>query len=160
VHPDFRAIFTSNPEEYAGVHKTQDALMDRLITLNLGNFDRETEIRIGTAKSGLPRGEVEVVVDLVRELRGTGVNNHRPTVRATIAIARILAHRQARARLDDPVFQWVCHDVLTTETAKVTRDGQSLMPDKIEESMARICGAVLKPRRNHGRAASATQGED
>ena len=32
VHPDFRAIFTSNPEEYAGVHKTQDALMDRLIT--------------------------------------------------------------------------------------------------------------------------------
>ncbi len=33
VHPDFRAIFTSNPEEYAGVHKTQDALMDRLITI-------------------------------------------------------------------------------------------------------------------------------
>jgi nitric oxide reductase NorQ protein len=160
VHPDFRAIFTSNPEEYAGVHKTQDALMDRLITLNLGNFDRETEIQIGTAKSGLPRSEVEIVVDLVRELRGTGVNNHRPTIRATIAIARILAHRQARARLDDPVFQWVCHDVLTTETAKVTRDGQSLMPDKIDESMARICGAVLKPRRNHGRAASATQGED
>ena len=26
VHPAFRAIFTSNPEEYAGVHKTQDAL--------------------------------------------------------------------------------------------------------------------------------------
>ena len=26
VHPDFRAIFTSNPLEYAGVHKSQDAL--------------------------------------------------------------------------------------------------------------------------------------
>jgi MoxR-like ATPase len=26
VHPDFRVIFTSNPEEYAGVHKSQDAL--------------------------------------------------------------------------------------------------------------------------------------
>jgi len=160
VHPDFRAIFTSNPEEYAGVHKTQDALMDRLITLNLGNFDRETEIRIGMAKSGSLRGDVEVIVDIVRELRGTGVNNHRPTIRATIAIARILAHRQARARLDDPVFQWVCHDVLTTETAKVTRDGQSLMPDKIEESMARICGAVVKPRRDHSRAASAGNGKE
>ena len=33
VHPQFSAIFTSNPEEYAGVHKTQDALMDRLITI-------------------------------------------------------------------------------------------------------------------------------
>jgi gas vesicle protein GvpN len=160
VHPNFRAIFTSNPEEYAGVHKTQDALMDRLITLNLGNFDRETEIQIGMAKSGLPRGDAEVIVDIVRELRGTGVNNHRPTIRATIVIARILAHRQARARLDDPVFQWVCHDVLTTETAKVTRDGQSLMPDKIDESMARICGASLKPRRNHNRAASLDKGKD
>ena len=155
VHPDFRAIFTSNPEEYAGVHKTQDALMDRLITLNLGNFDRETEIQIGMAKSGLPRGDTEVIVDIVRELRGTGVNNHRPTIRATIAIARILAHREARARMDDPVFQWVCHDVLTTETAKVTRDGQSLMPDKIEESMARICGAAFKLRGSNPRPASA-----
>ena len=160
VHPDFHAIFTSNPEEYAGVHKTQDALMDRLITLNLGNFDRETEIRIATAKSDLSRGDAEVIVDIVRELRGTGVNNHRPTIRATIAIARILAHRQAHARLDDPVFQWVCHDVLTTDTAKVTRDGQSVMPDKIEESMARICGAVLKSRNNHSRAASADNGRD
>jgi gas vesicle protein GvpN len=145
VHPNFRAIFTSNPEEYAGVHKTQDALMDRLITLNLGNFDRETEIQIGMSKSGLARADAEVVVDIVRELRGTGVNNHRPTIRATIAIARILVHRQARARMDDPVFQWVCHDVLTTETAKVTCDGQSLMPHKIDETMARVCAGIRKP---------------
>jgi gas vesicle protein GvpN len=145
VHPNFRAIFTSNPEEYAGVHKTQDALMDRLITLNLGNFDRETEIQIGMSKSGLAREDAEVIVDIVRELRGTGVNNHRPTIRATIAIARILVHRQARARMDDPVFQWVCHDVLTTETAKVTCDGQSLMPHKIDETMARVCAGIRKP---------------
>jgi hypothetical protein len=26
VHPSFRAIFTSNPQEYAGVHRSQDAL--------------------------------------------------------------------------------------------------------------------------------------
>jgi gas vesicle protein GvpN len=145
VHPNFRAIFTSNPEEYAGVHKTQDALMDRLITLNLGNFDRETEIQIGMSKSGLAREDAEVIVDIVRELRGTGVNNHRPTIRATIAIARILVHRQARARMDDPVFQWVCHDVLTTETAKVTCEGLSLMPHKIDETMARVCAGIRKP---------------
>jgi gas vesicle protein GvpN len=145
VHPNFRAIFTSNPEEYAGVHKTQDALMDRLITLNLGNFDRETEIQIGMSKSGLARADAEVVVDIVRELRGIGVNNHRPTIRATIAIARILVHRKARAQMDDPVFQWVCHDVLTTETAKVTCEGQSLMPHKIDETMARVCAGIRRP---------------
>lgn len=153
VHPNFRAIFTSNPEEYAGVHKTQDALMDRLITLQMGNFDRETEIQVAVAKSGVARSDAEVIVDIVRELRGTGVNNHRPTIRAAIAIARILVHRQARARIDDPVFQWVCHDVLTTETAKVTREGQSLMPRKIDEIMARICDTAQKPRRGPSRVA-------
>ena len=87
-------------------------------------------------------------MDIVRELRGTGVNNHRPTIRATIAIAKILVHRDARAKLDDPVFQWVCHDVLATETAKVTREGESVMPRKIDECMAKICGAAPNPRRN------------
>ena len=156
VHPDFRAIFTSNPEEYAGVHKTQDALMDRLITIQMGNFDRETEIQIATAQSGIAREDAEIIVDIVDELRGAGVNNHRPTIRATIAIARILAHRAGRARMDDPVFQWVCRDVLTTETAKVTCDGQSLMPHKIEEAMARVCSrgpdAVRNPLPDRQRA--------
>jgi gas vesicle protein GvpN len=160
VHPNFRAIFTSNPEEYAGVHKTQDALMDRLITLNLGNFDRETEIQIAMSKSVLDREDAEVIVDIVRELRGTGVNNHRPTIRSTIAIARILVHRRAHARMDDPVFQWVCHDVLTTETAKVTRDGQSLMPHKIDESMARACNVAQKPRRNANRLGLLNNGKE
>ena len=160
VHPDFRAIFTSNPEEYAGVHKTQDALMDRLITIQMGNFDRETEIEIATAQSGVSRGDAEIIVDIVNELRGTGVNNHRPTIRATIAIAKILVHRHARAAIDDPVFQWVCHDVLTTETAKVTCDGQSLMPHKIDETIARVCGAQLKARRNSSRLSLATKGKE
>ena len=31
VHPEFRMIFTSNPSEYAGVYKTQDALLDRFV---------------------------------------------------------------------------------------------------------------------------------
>jgi len=142
VHPEFRAIFTSNPEEYAGVHKTQDALMDRLITVNLGHFDRETEIQIALAKSGLPRQDAENIVDLVREMRTFGVNNHRPTIRACIAIAKILAHQGARARIDDPVFLWACQDVLNTDTAKVTRGGQSLMGEKVEEAIR----TVLAPR--------------
>ena len=149
VHPDFRAIFTSNPEEYAGVHKTQDALMDRLITIRLGHFDRETEVRIAMAKSGIPgipRGDAETIVEVVRQLRGLGVNNHRPTIRACISIARILAHAGAHARARDPVFRWVCRDVLNTETAKITRDGQSLMGEKVEEVIRKVCGSGTASR--------------
>ncbi len=141
VHPEFRAIFTSNPEEYAGVHKTQDALMDRLISISLNHFDRETEVQITMAKSGLSRSDAEVIVDIVQELRGIGVNNHRPTIRASIAIAKILAHQGAKAHASDPVFQWVCRDILNTDTAKVTRGGQSIMGKKVEEVIQRVCSS-------------------
>jgi nitric oxide reductase NorQ protein len=140
VHPEFRVIFTSNPEEYAGVHKTQDALMDRLITISLGHYDRATEVAITVAKSGISEPDAETIVDIVRELRGVGVNNHRPTIRACIAIARVLAHKRARARWDDPAFRWICEDVLNTDTAKVTRGGESLMPQKVDEAIQKICG--------------------
>lgn len=139
VHPDFRAIFTSNPEEYAGVHKTQDALLDRMITIQVGHYDRDTEIHITSSKSGIPRQDAEIIVDIVRELRGFGVNNHRPTIRSSIAIAKILAHREGRARLNDPVFRWVCRDVLNTDTAKVTRGGQSIMSDKVDDVIRKVC---------------------
>lgn len=153
VHPEFRAIFTSNPEEYAGVHKTQDALMDRLITIALGNFDRETEIQVTIAKSGVCREDAEILVDLVRELRGVGVSNHRPTIRACIAMAKILAHRHARAQINDPVFRWVYRDVLHTNTAKVTRQGESLMPQKVEEAVVKVCGEAKAPVKVRPRSA-------
>ena len=144
VHPDFRAIFTSNPEEYAGTHKTQDALMDRLITIKLEHYDRETEVGIAMAKSGISRADAETIVDIIRELRGVGVNNHRPTIRASIAIAKILASRNAHARLEDPVFNRFCRDVLNLDTAKVSRGGESLMPQKINEVMLEVCGRQIK----------------
>ena len=156
VHEDFRAILTSNPEEYAGVHKTQDALIDRLITINLGHFDRETEIQITKAKSGLPHLMTPKGSWILSgSFAGSGVNNHRPTIRACIAIAKILAHRHSRAQIEDPTFWWVCCDVLKTDTAKVTHDGQSLMLQKVEEAIGKVCGNHSKRRKNHHRGATA-----
>lgn len=142
VHPEFRAVFTSNPEEYAGVHKTQDALMDRLITIHLEHYDRDTEIMIVMKKSGLPRTDCARIVDIVRELRSFGVNNNRPTIRAGIAIGRILVSQNRRARGDDVFFQMICRDVLATDTAKITRGGQPVMMQKVEEVISKFCGSV------------------
>lgn len=149
VHPEFHAIFTSNPEEYAGVHKTQDALLDRLITINLEHYDRETEIAITISRSGISRQDAETIVDIIREMRGIGVNNHRPTIRACIAIARVLALQGGHARWEDPVFQWVARDVLNTDTAKVTKGGQPIIRQKVEEVIKKVCGAKTKPLTEH-----------
>jgi gas vesicle protein GvpN len=139
VHPHFRAIFTSNPEEYAGTHNTQDALMDRLITIQLHHYDRETEARITTAKSGIPRDDARRIVGVVRQLRRIGVNNHRPTIRACIAIARILAFREGRARRHDPLFRATCRDVLGVHTAKVTHSGEPVLPEMLDDVIEKAC---------------------
>ena len=154
VHPEFRAIFTSNPEEYAGTHKTQDALMDRLITLHLGHYDRQTEIEVTMRKSGIRCSDAERIVDIVRELRSVGVSHHRPTIRACITIARILAHRGAQACWNDPVFQWVCRDVLNTDTAPVRHDGEPVATLKVDELIQRICGLGTGSSEEHDFLAS------
>jgi nitric oxide reductase NorQ protein len=141
VHPDFRAIFTSNPDEYAGTHQTQDALMDRLITIRLGHYDRETEVRITMGRSGIPRPDAETIVDIVRNLRSVGVGNHRPTIRACIAIARVLHLHGGRAQPDDAIFQRVCRDVLDhVGSATVTRNGESLTSEKVDVTIREVCG--------------------
>ncbi|MCJ7667750.1 MAG: gas vesicle protein GvpN, partial [Anaerolineae bacterium] len=66
VHPDFTAIFTSNPMEYAGVHLSQEALLDRMITIDITHFDRETELAITQARTGVSADEAEKIVDLIR----------------------------------------------------------------------------------------------
>jgi gas vesicle protein GvpN len=114
VHPNFRAIFTSNPAEYAGVYQTQDALLDRMITLHLDHYDRDTEIAITASKSGLDMARAARVVDLLRLCRSEGRDPHyHPTLRASIAIARVLAARGGEASLRNPVFLWTCRDILS-----------------------------------------------
>lgn len=139
VHSDFRILFTSNPEEYAGVHKTQDALMDRVITIQLDHYDRETEVEIIQSKSGLSATDTKILVDIIRQLRRTNVDHSHPTIRAGIAIARVLKHLNARPRLNDPVFHRVCGDVLGANTAKVTHQGEAVRPSKVNEAITQIC---------------------
>ncbi len=119
VHPDFSAIFTSNPEEYAGVHRSQDALRDRMITMDLDDFDEETEIRITEAKSGLTNGDASRIVKIVRGLRGSDVCEFSPTVRGCIMIAKSLAIRKGSVSKDDPIFRQTCMDILASETSRI-----------------------------------------
>jgi gas vesicle protein GvpN len=117
VHPEFRAIFTSNPQEYAGVHEAQDALSDRLVTMDLEYYDRETEISITTARSSLAIEDVAHIVDLVRDYRASGEYDQVPTMRSCIMIARVVAQQHLHPSANDPRFVRVCLDVLESKTA-------------------------------------------
>ncbi len=139
VHPHFRAIFTSNPEEYAGVHKTQDALLDRIITITVGHHDSETESEITAAKSGLDPEDAERIVKVVRDFRGLGVLSLAPTVRACIMIARITALRGASVACDDRVFAETCRDVLRVDAVKITHEGSPVGETWLDDILAKHC---------------------
>jgi gas vesicle protein GvpN len=144
VHPNFRAIFTSNPEEYAGVHKTQDALRDRMVTIDLDHFDEQTEVAITEARSGIAPQEAERIVGLVRALRELGNGRYAPTVRACIIIAKVLKIRGAHAGARDPIFRDICLDVLTGGTSgPQERKQKKEMLAVIEELIHTRCNQKL-----------------
>lgn len=127
VHPDFAAILTSNPEEYIAVHKAQDALIDRMITIELGDFDYETEVAITAARSDIRRRDAERVVNLVRAFRDSGEYEHRPSVRKALMIGRVLHNTRSQPVHTDPLVRQMCLDVLDA-----SREDVSASPAKLQ----------------------------
>jgi len=140
VHPEFRAIFTSNPEEYAGVNRTQDALRDRMVTMDLDYFDYETELRVTHAKSGLPLEDSERIVRVVRGLRESGRTEFDPTVRGSIMIARTLSVMEARPEKTNGAVRRVFQDILTSETSRV---GSKTNQEKVRAIVSDLIEAHL-----------------
>jgi len=112
AHPDFRAIFTSNPEEYAGVNAPQDALIDRMVTFDLSGYSAETEIGIVARRSGLDAARCAPIVSLVRAVREGGGAGQPPSMRAAIMIARVAASQDLAPAANDDGFVQLCFDVL------------------------------------------------
>ncbi len=125
VAPDFTAVFTSNPEEYAGVYRSQDALRDRMVTIDLDHFDEETEVAITAAKSGISRPDAAKIVGIVRELRESGLCEYAPTVRGPIMIAKTLMTLNSSVSSQNDTFRKLCLDILASGTNRTGDKAQS-----------------------------------
>ena len=139
VHPDFTAIFTSNPEEYAGVYRSQDSLRDRMITLDLDHFDEETEIAITEAKSGIERADSAKIVRIVRGLRESGVCEFAPTIRGCIMVARAMRVRNGSTAAGDWLFRQLCLDILASESSRV---GSRTQTSRVKDVLNGLIDAV------------------
>jgi len=140
VHPEFTALFTSNPEDYAGVYRSQDALRDRMVTIDLDFFDMETEVAVTEAKSGMPVQDVERIVRVVRELRNLGICEFAPTIRGCIMIARSLKVREIPASSSEPLFVEMCQDILASETSRVgSKSGQMRVKEALGDLIVKYC---------------------
>ena len=126
VHPEFRLILTSNPSEYAGVHRTQDALMDRLVTIDCGHYDPITEAQITAARSGIDEATAWSIVQLVSRIRERTPGGHRPTVRGCIVLGKVLHESGKTLTPGDTFVEDVAWDLLGHDLADAGADRSML----------------------------------
>jgi nitric oxide reductase NorQ protein len=115
AHPEFRAIFTSNPQDYAGVQDVQDALLDRMITLHLDGHDLETEAGIVAQRSGIDPARAKRIVNLVHSLRVLPNVSSLPSIRSAIMIAQIVASSTIEISSTDGGFVQLCVDIFLSK---------------------------------------------
>ncbi len=113
VHPDFKAILTSNSIEYAGVHRPQDALLDRLVSIYMDYYSFDTEVNIVNAHTGLPKDDARKIVGVVRSLREKLPDAQKPGTRACIMIGQGLRVLNGQGNMN---FEQLCIDVMATKT--------------------------------------------
>ena len=142
VDPEFTAIFTSNPEEYAGVHRSQDALRDRMITMDLDHYDEETETGITAAKAGISKDKARKIVSIVRAVRHSGKCEFAPTIRGCIMIAKSLMVLNGTGAMNknNQLFRQVCRDILASETSRVgSKTNQDKVKKFVDELIEKHC---------------------
>lgn len=142
VHPNFKAIFTSNPHEYAGAHKTQDALLDRMVTLHLDYFDEETERAIVVAKTGVTLEDAEKIVGILRDFRQLVGLYQAISIRPAIIIGKVLAQKRVKAARNNSLFVDICVDTLIS--GRHNGDNGRKMTEMLIELVHKHCQVELK----------------
>ncbi|MCG2782120.1 MAG: gas vesicle protein GvpN [Candidatus Altiarchaeales archaeon] len=107
VHPDFKLILTSNNIEYAGVHRPQDALLDRMPAVYMGYYDKETEIKIVQAHTRVSRERAEAIVNIIRGIRKKLKEAEKPGIRSCIMVAQGL-QTMAKKGYGDGYLEQLC----------------------------------------------------
>jgi len=129
VNPHFRAIFTSNPAEYCGVHATQDALLDRLITINIPEPDELTQQEILVQKTEIDREDAALIVQMVRVFRSEAIAKDSSGLRSCLMIAKVAHEHNIRVDPRDAEFRDLCQDILLARSEKSINESTQVLWD-------------------------------
>ncbi|WP_084414022.1 gas vesicle protein GvpN [Salibacterium aidingense] len=114
VHPDLKMIFTSNPEEYSGVHATQDALLDRMITIPVEESDRETKVKVLKESTNVAKNEAELIIRFIDNMQAVCEEDQsrRLSFRSAVMIATISRQNKIKINPNQSDFLKVCVDTV------------------------------------------------
>ncbi|MFB5662564.1 gas vesicle protein GvpN [Alteribacillus sp. HJP-4] len=114
VHPNFKMILTSNPEEYAGVYETQDALVDRIITISMGESDADTQTNVLMERTDISEENASLIVNFIEKIRHVCKEDKKnmPSFRTAVMIAEICKSSGITVDSKDSSFLKVCTDIV------------------------------------------------
>jgi gas vesicle protein GvpN len=133
VNPHFRGIFTSNPEEYCGVHATQDALLDRLITIHIPEPDELTQQEIVIQKTGIDRESAVVIVQLIKSFRKKTAAEKSSGLRSCLMLAKICHEHEVMVMPENAEFREICQDLLLSRTSLPLEDATRMLWELFNE---------------------------
>ena len=114
-----------NPEELSGTHRLSEALKDRIkVWIKLSYPDKATELDI--IRINLPEhfvieeSELELIYSIINETRKNKIDIEIPaSIRAGIAIAKLLAHRKTLEKKGELKEKTSIHEYLSQVTQNV-----------------------------------------
>ncbi|MBD1845722.1 gas vesicle protein GvpN [Cyanobacteria bacterium FACHB-63] len=138
VNPQFRAILTSNPEEYCGVHSTQDALLDRLVTINIPEPDELTQQEILIQKTEIERSGAAFIVRLIRSFRQRTKAEKASGLRSALVIAKVCQEHNIPVLPEDSEFRDICSDVLLSRANLPLEDATKMLWELLNEMIGTV----------------------
>lgn len=146
VHPDFRAILTSNSVEYAGVHVPQDALLDRMVGIYMDYYSFETEVQIVKGHTGISEKESEKIVSAIRKIRDQTNEAQKPGIRSGIMVGKAVKNLNGNVK---DYFEQLFVDVIATKTSSNAEllKKKKLVIDVMSELNSENTGSNAEPHR-------------
>lgn len=146
VNPDFRIIFTSNPEEYVGVYKSANALLDRMITIDIDTMDEDTERAIIMAKSGINASDANKILSITKYLRATARQKDWMSLRSSIMVAKIVKEMKINIEPSNGLFRKICKDVYNSNSIISGTDNEK--KEKYSRVVDRAINSIFQIRQN------------
>ena len=93
-------------------------------------------------RSGVSNDDAGYVVDLVRRFRDRHVGRHRPSLRAAIMIARVVAQRGGTFDSSDSIFQRTYRDVIGLDRNNSHGTAEPRSHDVMDTELVETCELV------------------
>ena len=153
IHPEFRVIFTSNSEEYCGAYTTQNALLDRVVTLRLPEPSLLAQQQLLIELLGISNESATLVIKLVQQFFRQVSPDGQFSLRPKLMIAQVCQREGINMSAEDAEFRQVCRDILLSRSSQSATDANEVLWEVFNQ-LSKPIPATATPHLSLGQARS------